>query len=649
MIHKLFIFFFVIFFSNTAIAQDFKSYYKSGDISFSQKNYYGASILYKRILDNNPDYKQIAWKYAESCRMGKNYNEAIKWYRYVMQNDTTLRNPELLFHLAASYKSVGKYEEAAKYYTWYFSANSSDNSFMVRKAIHEAKVCKRLSARALSVDSTVIIQKIKGNANSGYSEYSPAFRNDSMLYFSSYRPLTDTLEFVSSIFKSSLSDSVWNEGSRIGSMVNKGGYNIANLSFSNQGNTMYFTLCDENKSHRKCEIYRSFRVKNRWSEAEKLPEKINAKGAINTHPSLAKTENGEYLFFASNRSGGFGHLDIWYCKIYDNVLFSEVQHCDSSINTPGNEITPYFVGDTVLYFSSDWLPGLGGYDIFMAYKDNEKWQPAINAGIPLNSSYDDLYYNISTNKRKALFVSNREGRNENPQNTCCNDIYEQILKIKEPVPEKDTTEIILVTTEIDTIPEIAVQVANIGTFEVYFDNDQPLPRSRDTTTTINYKETYDNYIKQKEYYRQMYSSGFDDENKMRAKNDIDTLFGTIAEGFKELETFCSQATLLCAKGYKIEVLVSGSASPLHSSRYNLKLSKRRIACVRNYFNEYDNGKLRKFINEGELIIKDLPVSDYYAKKNISDSKSDLRNSIFNPEAALERKVLLIINKVMVNF
>jgi outer membrane protein OmpA-like peptidoglycan-associated protein len=53
-----------------------------------------------------------------------------------------------------------------------------------------------------------------------------------------------------------------------------------------------------------------------------------------------------------------------------------------------------------------------------------KWLPAQNAGYPLNSSYDDLYFSISNSRQDGFLVSNRPGGNSFRNPTCCDDIFQ---------------------------------------------------------------------------------------------------------------------------------------------------------------------------------------------------------------------------------
>ncbi|HRF79799.1 MAG TPA: flagellar motor protein MotB, partial [Flavobacteriales bacterium] len=81
------------------------------------------------------------------------------------------------------------------------------------------------------------------------------------------------------------------------------------------------------------------------------------------HPCVSP--DGRKLFFVSDRAGGQGGTDIWYCENLGNQWGSPI-NMGPEVNTAGNELFPYLHRDSTLYFTSTGHPGLGGYDIFYA-------------------------------------------------------------------------------------------------------------------------------------------------------------------------------------------------------------------------------------------------------------------------------------------
>ncbi|NRB64985.1 MAG: PD40 domain-containing protein [Saprospiraceae bacterium] len=119
----------------------------------------------------------------------------------------------------------------------------------------------------------------------------------------------------------------------------------------------------------------------------------------------------ELLYFASNRGGGRGGMDIWYVtrnRAFADAQFSQPVNLGPSINTLGDEMTPYYDdADGMLYFSSNGHPGMGGFDIFKSEGDLMNWAIPSNAGVPYNSSADDYYYTEKPEGGGGFFASNR--------------------------------------------------------------------------------------------------------------------------------------------------------------------------------------------------------------------------------------------------
>ena len=129
----------------------------------------------------------------------------------------------------------------------------------------------------------------------------------------------------------------------------------------------------------------------------------NGIGFSNMTPHLA--DKGNTLYFASNRPGGFGGFDL-YKSTRDGDEWSEPINLGPEINTPGDEISPFTTGDH-LFFSSDWHPGLGGFDVF--YTSLSDATTIFNAGRSINSTRDDYNFIVDNQLRNGYVVSNRPG------------------------------------------------------------------------------------------------------------------------------------------------------------------------------------------------------------------------------------------------
>lgn len=130
------------------------------------------------------------------------------------------------------------------------------------------------------------------------------------------------------------------------------------------------------------------------------------------HPALNKA--GTVLIFASDKPGGYGGTDLYYCKRATvNSEWEQPVNMGPVINTEGNELFPTLYKDSTLYFSSTGHPGLGGLDIFqVALSDLKPLHNPINVGSPVNSSVDDFGLIRSDDGKHGFFTSNRKGSDD---------------------------------------------------------------------------------------------------------------------------------------------------------------------------------------------------------------------------------------------
>ncbi len=179
------------------------------------------------------------------------------------------------------------------------------------------------------------------------------------------------------------------------------------ISFSPDGSTMYLTRAirtpDRNTG---VDIYTSRRSDAQWSAPVKL-EITNDTLSSYGHPAVSPS--GEYLYFTSDMPG-HGGKDIWRIKL--NERAGSLENLGDAINTPGDEVFPYMLTDSIMYFSSDGHPGLGGLDIFRATLTPSGGWLVENMGSPINSEGDDFGITFANpGKESGYFSSNRgDGR-----------------------------------------------------------------------------------------------------------------------------------------------------------------------------------------------------------------------------------------------
>jgi len=143
----------------------------------------------------------------------------------------------------------------------------------------------------------------------------------------------------------------------------------------------------------------------------------------------ALSKDGRLIYFTSDMPGGFGKTDIWYCEKRRDGSWANPVNCGKNINTKEEEAFPNIGGDGILYYASNGLPGMGGYDIYKSKGEKKLWSMPVNLKCPVNSTSDDFYL-ITNDGINGYFSSDRDGGQGN------DDIYSFTYNPIETIPSK---------------------------------------------------------------------------------------------------------------------------------------------------------------------------------------------------------------------
>ncbi len=652
-------------------AQSLRSYERAGDKAFKNKNYASAVQLYGDVLKRHQDDLTLWWKYGESSRMYQSFSEAERAYQKVSSGPNQKdKHPLVYFRMAEVKKSRGDYSGAIEFFEQFLEQNppKADPSF-IQKAAEEIESCKTAQTIAAS-PTNIEIKHLGKEINSPWNELAPTVVGDT-LFYSSNRfdkksergPDKTKLQKVMLASKSGRG----REPGRGFPSVDTA--HIAHTAFSPDGHYVFFTICkDLNANEKRCELWLTvIDRRNHWLPAVRLPEPINLPGYTTTQPNIAydSITEGPVLWFASDRPGGKGKLDLWSLPLDTNFFcpcnlplpgkkFTHLPDFDqpvnaSALNTPENDGTPFFYSPTQkLYFSSEGWPGLGGYDIFSSAKIKNEFTTPVNAGAGLNTSYNDLYFFLKPDGLNGYFCSNRPGSFllDEKSKVACHDIFSFKLPQPPKPPAPDTSAANPPKlVEVPVPPLVPVEIPKLIDFKglpLYFDNDEPDKRTRRTSTLKTYDESVQAYLDRQKEYEKIFSANLKGDKAVEATQQIEDFFETeVRDGYEKLSQLCELILEHLQKGEAIEVLIKGYTSPRAESDYNLSLGKRRISSVRNQFEQWSEGALQTYLRSGKLIITETSFGETTARAGISDRLNDERNSIYNPDAARERRVEIV--------
>ncbi len=402
-----------------------------------------------------------------------------------------------------------------------------------------------------------------------------------------------------------------------------------NLALDPQSRDAYFTRGDVETL--KCDIWWAQAKKRRgWEKPQRLRGAVNDKRFTSTHPTVGRLADGTtILYFVSDRPGGFGGMDIWYSLITDGVA-SEPVNLGPQINTAADEIPPYYdQPNGVLYFSSDREGGQGGFDIYSVIGSRNTWQQAEPVCHCLNSEQNDLYFNISTHDSATgiptagYLSSNRKDSYFLSDSMCCNDIYRWTI---------DTAALLAMMQKPDTvivIPEAPKpSVFRFFPLYLYFHNDDPDPRSSESSTTADYADCQLRYaLMRSEYMAHQRTAS--DSTAMQEFFD-----SCVVGNFDRVNELLDYVEAVLSDGKQVVLTVAGYASPVFRDDYNHVLSQRRIVSFINMVRAWKHGLFANAMAEGRLRIVQEPMGI----DELSAYNPRLSNAVYSLEAARSRRI-----------
>ena len=377
------------------------------DEQLARGEYFDAQKTYRKIYNKlNPrtqrkERGEVAAKMAEChSRLGQDARAAAAY-----QNALRYGYPDstLLLKLAMAQHGQGNYTQAATTYEEYLRLWPDD------KQAQQGLAGARKSAE-LKRNKTRHVVKNAKLFNSRRSDFSPMFNGDILYFTTTNEKATGTKR--SEITGMKRSDiwmarknerGEWQRPEAVEGELNTE-WDEGIMSFSPDGSTMYLTRSirtpDKDTG---VDIYTSSRSDAKWSAPVKF-EITNDTLSSYGHPAVSPS--GQYLYFTSDMPG-HGGKDIWRINLKERA--GSLENLGEAINTPGDEVFPYMLTDSIMYFSSDGHPGLGGLDIFKATLTPSGGWLVENMGSPMNSEGDDFGITFATPGREAGYFSSNRG------------------------------------------------------------------------------------------------------------------------------------------------------------------------------------------------------------------------------------------------
>lgn len=372
---------------------------------------FAQAIPYLEKMVKKDDSSKWKSKLAECYRKTNQLAKAEGLYSQIVQRKHY--SSKIMLRYGEVLMGLGKYEEAKKWFLKYAEKNPKD-----KKGLLKAEACdyvKTIKPYFSKVEFTSV------PFNTDADDSNPIMYGGK-LYFSSDRKKGFNVlkkksgwtgrDFMRIYSLERVDDTTFTQAKPLPNRINNLNKNTGKPSFARNGE-FYFTR-NTNKVSKdgtyKLHIFHSRLLPNgSW---EKTKELSFCQLSINyLHPAVS--DDGKTLFFASNRKGGEGGMDLFVSERHGES-WSVPVNIGSKINTAGHEAFPFIHPSGKLFFSSKGHNGLGGFDIFVSEQNEHGfWQKPINLGAPINSSGDDIGFYTDSLMNLALFTSTRATGNDN--------------------------------------------------------------------------------------------------------------------------------------------------------------------------------------------------------------------------------------------
>jgi len=370
---------------------------------------------------NSIDY--VYYKLGHSYFLNSDYNHAAKIFKVCVERNSY---PDARFYHALSLMSVKKHKEALDEFEAFVTSNP-DNDSLKKVAQKKEASCYFALDSMTNVRRAVKVKMMDTLIfNKGTSNFAPMYYlSPNKIIFTSARrngvvndPEKQDSKYLCDLYYSECLDSIWQRPVNFGRPVNSALHEGA--GYVTPDDVMLFTRWSD-ANREETFIYMAKMTDGKFFEAFKLNQNVNVAGYKSMQPFV--NFDGTRLFFSSNRPGGLGGFDIWCSVIDENGFIGPAKNLGAPINTPGDEVSPFFHAvSSTLYFSSNGLPGMGGLDVFKSYfnSDDSVYTFPKNMGGPVNSSKDDAYFIMERTQQRGFFASDRK----DCENGHCYNIYE---------------------------------------------------------------------------------------------------------------------------------------------------------------------------------------------------------------------------------
>ena len=378
-------------------------YYKSAKKQYDKRKYPKTFKYLDKALDVDPKFADALLLKAELSLTLHDDAQAIESYEQMFAADS-MAFPKSAIALSKLYLDAFRFSDAVKILYWYVKVPNQKTALILqaKDLLAIAQFRDEAFNNPVQYDPTNLGEYVNTDGDEYVNQILP---DNSRLFFTrrSGEPDKQSIReeqiywsaIVDGEYKAAMPlEMDWHNNKRTGA-----------LTITPNQSKIYFVGIDFIDSYGRGDIYSSDFVDNQWANPVNLGNIVNT-STMESQPSISA--DGKELYFV-RYSRTYESTDIYYSQFYQGKWTNPKPVTNA--NSKGNEMSPFLHPDgNTLYFASDGIPGMGGYDIFMCKKiDRGEWSDPVNLGYPINSEKNEISFVVSTDGKKGYISTDRDG------------------------------------------------------------------------------------------------------------------------------------------------------------------------------------------------------------------------------------------------
>ncbi len=381
-----------------------KALYDKARAAWDKRDMEGALDLFLKLAAAEPGFAEAQLRLGQIYEFQRKPDLAEKHFRVVaaLQPPAHENSPAYL-SLARSLFNRQQYDSALHLFRPLkpLFRSGSNTALLLEKLITSAEFASVAIRHPLQISKTPLPDQV----NFLQAQFFPVLTADheTLIFTGLSGPRNED------IYEARWKDGRWTAPRPISPALNSPN-NEGTCTVSADGHTLVYTACGRPDSYGSCDLYLSRKEKEGWRQPVNLGDRVNSSG-WESQPALSA--DGRTLYFVSDRPGGHGKTDIWKTSLDSTGTWALPVNLGKTINTPGNENAPFIhANGSTLFFSSDHLPGMGGFDIFISQAGPDGWSAPVNLGYPINTAADQVGIFITSDGKKAYYTDDQTDRSK---------------------------------------------------------------------------------------------------------------------------------------------------------------------------------------------------------------------------------------------